>query len=212
MALRRAGSFGAASVVELAAAAVDAGIHVSAAQARDALARYSAAEFLDDHWFWLPSDGRNRLKTLSCRILSVASPLDVATIRAGVHRTYSRSHAALVPPTRVIDAFYCAHPRFAVDAQGHIRPTGNLDYRTELGMTDRTFVDVLLSSWAGVLDPVSFHDACIARGMITPTFSLCTARSAVLDHPTPDIWCLRGTRVSPITAAALRHARAEDNA
>jgi hypothetical protein len=211
IASRRAGSFGAASVVELAAEAVEQGIHVSEAQVRNALARHASAEFLDDDWFWLPS-GRNRLATLGDRILAVASPLDGATIRAGVCRTYARRQATLVPPAGVMDAFYRAHPNFTVDAQGRVRPAGRLDYMTELGKTDRIFVDVLRSSWTGVLDRVSFHDACIARGMTTRTFNVRTAYSAVLDHPAADIWCLRGTRVSPITAAALRHATVVDNA
>ena len=34
-----------------------------------------------------------------------------------------------------------------------------------------------------------------------------TSSSAVLDNPYARVWCLRGTRVSPITAAALRYAR-----
>lgn len=114
MALRQARSFGAASLAGLAAAAGDCGKSLSEAQAREALV-HGGAEFLDDNWFWLPSSSRNRLCTLTCRILVVASPLDVATIRAGVCRTYPRAHAALVPPADVMDAFYRANPRFAVD-------------------------------------------------------------------------------------------------
>ena len=43
------------------------------------------------------------------------------------------------------------------------------------------------------------------------TFNVHTAHSAVLDHPAADVWCLPGTRVSPIIAAALRHAKAALN-
>jgi hypothetical protein len=206
MALRQAQSFGAASLAGLAAAAGDRGKSLSEAQAREALA-HGGAEFLDGDWFWLPGRPRSRLCTLTCRILAVTSPLDVATIRAGVCRTYPRSHAALVPPADVMDAFYNANPRFAVDAQRRIRSAGLLDYTTELSKTDRVFVEALRSSWTGILDDVSFHDACTARGMTTRTFNVRIAQSAVLDRPAGDIWCLRGTRISAITAAALRHAR-----
>ena len=211
MASRQARSFGPrvwpASLLQPAIGAKS----LSDAQAREALA-HGGAEFLDDEWFWLPGRRRSRLCTLTCRILVVASPLDVATIRAGVCRTYPHSHAALVPPVDVMDAFYLANPRFAVDTQRRVRSACPLDYRTELSKTDQVFVEALRSSWTGILDDASFHDACMARGMTTRTFNVRAARSAVLDHPVADIWCLRGTRVSPITAAALRHARAVTDA
>jgi hypothetical protein len=207
IASRRAASFGAASLTEVAASASDRALHVSGADARAALAHSSTAEFLDDDWFWLPGADRNRLWTLSRRILAVASPLDVATIWAGVCRTYSRRQAAFVPPAEVMGAFYAAHSGFAVDAPGRVRSSKELEYRTELGRSDRIFVDVLRSSWTGVLDPASFRDACFACGMAPRTFVVRSVRSAVLDHPATDIWCLRGTRVSALTGAALRHAR-----
>ncbi len=206
MALRRAGSFGVACVTEVAAAAADQGIRVSVTQTREALAALTRAKFLDDDWFWLP--GRpNRLATLTRRILSVASPLDVPTIRAGVCRTYAGPQAALVPPAGVMDAFYRAQPTFLFDRQHRVATRDRLDDLDELGETDRAFVEVLRSSWTGVLDPVAFRNACAERGIAPVTFNVHTARSAVLDHPAADIWCLRGTRVSAVTAAALRHAR-----
>jgi hypothetical protein len=209
IALRRARSFGASSLASLAASAAEEGLRVSKAQARETLARDAHAEFLDDDWFWLPGEG-NRLETLSRRILSVAAPLDVATIRAGVCRTYGGDRAALVPPAAVMDAFYEAHASFVLDAQGRVGPAEELDHRLELGPTDRMFVDVLRSSWTGVLDRRSFHDGCLAAGMTATTFNLLAPRSPVLDDPADGVWCLRGTRVSPITAAALRHAKALD--
>jgi hypothetical protein len=196
------------SLTELAASAADRGNEVSEAEAREALTLHLAAEFLDEDWFWLPDEGHNRLATLSRRILAVTSPLELATIRAGVYRTYPPRQAGLVPPAQVIDAFHRAHPSFLIDALGRVRPAADLDYRTELGSTDRIFVEVLRSSWTGVLDPASFRDACLACGMTAQTFNVRTAHSAVLDHPEADIWCLRGTRISPVTAAALRHAKA----
>jgi hypothetical protein len=208
MACHRAGSFGAASLGELTASAVDEGIHGSPTEARKAFTQHIEAEFLEDDWFWLPRARRNRLYTLSCRILGVASPLDIATIRPGVCRTYAGGQAELVPPAGVMDAFYRAHPSFAVDTLGRVRTAGELDDQAEPSKTDQIFVDVLRSSWTGVLDRASFRDACVARGMTTRTFNARRARSAVLDNPAADIWCLRGTRVSPITAAALRHAKA----
>jgi hypothetical protein len=106
-------------------------------------------------------------------------------------------------------AFYRAHPAFAIDVQCRVRPLRELDYRVELDPCDQLFVDVFRSSWIGVLDRESFHDACVVRGTKTRTFTARTNRSAVLDEAPGDIWFLRGTRVSPITAAALRYAKGE---
>ena len=65
------------------------------------------------------------------------------------------------------------------------------------------FVDVLRSSSTGVLDRASFHDACMARGLTTHTFSFCTAHSVVLDNPAINHWYL--VPVGPdLTTAASR--------
>jgi hypothetical protein len=125
-----------------------------------------------------------------------------------VVRTYPPGQASFVPPEGVLAALFGAHPAFDVDAAGRVRHVADLDYRTELGPTDLIFVATLRASWTGVLDRASFLEACVARGMKARTFALRAPRSAVLDDPGGDIWCLRGTRVSPITAAALRHAKA----
>ena len=108
-----------------------------------------------------------------------------------------------------MQALYGAHPGFAIDALSRVQPATPLDWTTELGKNDRIFVDVLRASWTGVLDRASFQEACAARGMTARTFGSSIASSAVLDHPMADVWCLRGTRVSPITVAALRHAKGE---
>jgi hypothetical protein len=206
MASRRAGSFGAVSLAALTAAGFDEGLVASEVEARAALG--GDAEFLGDDWFWLPGGRRNRVAALGRRILAVAAPLDVPTVRAGVARTYPPAQAAHVPSDGVMGAFFGAHPDFAVDALGRVSPAVELDYRHELGKTDLIFVEALRASWTGVLDRESFLNACVARGMTARTFAVRAPRSAVLDDPGGEIWCLRGTRVSPITAAALRHAKA----
>jgi hypothetical protein len=206
VASRRAGSFGAVSFAALAASGLDEGLVASEAEARAELG--ADAELLGDDWFWLPGERRNRVAALGRRILSVAAPLEVATVPAGVVRTYPRAQRARVPPQDVIAAFFGAHPDFSVDPLGRVHPAAELDYRTELGKTDLIFVEALRASWTGVLDRASFLAACLAGGMTVRTFAIRAPRSAVLDDPGGEIWCLRGTRVSPITAAALRHAKA----
>lgn len=210
VASRQSDSFGASNLAELVSALIDQGMNMPEEQAREVLNEYSNAEFLVDDWFWMPnrSPNRNRLYNVSRRILGVASPLDVATIRDGARRSYRFREVALIPPRSVMTAFYQAHAAFAVDADGRVRPAGPLDYRRELGKTEQIFVDVLRSSPTGVLDRASFQEACEARGMNRNTFSVYTTYSPVLEHLGTDIWSLRGIHVSPVAVDALRQANA----
>jgi hypothetical protein len=125
-------------------------------------------------------------------MLSVASPLDLATIRGGICRAYPRRQADLVPPARVLAAFYAADPAFVIDARRRVRPSVPLDDRKELGKNDRIFVDVLRSSSTGVLDGVSLRDGCLERGMTRHTFYAARGVSPVLDRRPTGGWCLRG--------------------
>ncbi len=206
IASRRVRSFGAASVAELASAEFEDGMRLSPGEARERL-RGIEAHFVDDDWFWLPAGARDRLPVLTRRVLAVTSPLELGAVRAGISRSYRRRLAFLVPPARVLQAYYSAHPEFEIDDHDRVRPTAQLDYRTELGKADRLFVEVLRSSWTGFLDRAAFLEACTTHGMSRHVFSFATAYSPVLDHPAPDAWCLRGTRFSPIIVAALRHAK-----
>jgi hypothetical protein len=211
LAWRRAQAFGAASVEEL-----DASVGVPqgpnpppASDAREAIGA-AGGQLLEGDWFWFPRARRNRLATVASRILAVASPLEVATVRAGMCRSLPPRDAALVPPPDVMAALFAAHPRFTLDRPGRVRPARPLDGLAGLPATDRIFVAVLRESWTGVLDDASFRAACAAHGMTPAAFAARSPRSPVLDQPDDDLWCLRGTRVSAITAAALRYARGYD--
>lgn len=207
---RQSDSYGASNLAELVSALEDQELAISEEQARQVLELYSDAEFLTPDWFWMPNrrPDRNRLYNVSRRILSVASPLDVSTIRDGAKRVYRFREVALIPPRSVMTAFYRSHPAFAVDDDSRIRPVQPLDYRSELGKTEQIFVDVLRSAATGVLDRASFQDGCEARGMNTNTFSVYSTYSPVVEHLGTDIWALRGIQVSPAAVDALQQANA----
>jgi sarcosine oxidase gamma subunit len=208
IASRLASSFGAASLRGVSAAAAALEIRVSGPEAREVLTRYCGAQFLDADWFWLPVRARNRLRTLTRRILAVCSPLDVATVLAGVHRAYGGRDIDLLPPLRVIAALFATDDAFAVDRRGRVRAAKPFDWRKELGKNDQIFVDALRCSREGILGRAAFHDACVARGMTSNMFNNATRLSVVLDNPFRGAWCLRGTQVTPAAAATLRPARA----
>jgi hypothetical protein len=191
IASRRASLFGAASLPQLISSGVASGYRLSSADVRDLVVRYCNAEFLGDDWFWLPARSQNRLRTLTRKILSVASPLDLATIRAGVCRVYPHRKAQLIPPAPVMAAFYATDPAFVIEARGRVKPLLPLDHREELGKSDSIFVDVLRSSPTGALSSTSFRDGCVVRGMTRHTFYAVARLSPVLDRRPTGEWCLR---------------------
>jgi hypothetical protein len=130
-------------------------------------------------------------------MLAVRTPLEVTTVHAGVSRAYRRRHAHLVPPAMALGALYRAHPSFAVDADGLVRAAGPVDFDRYLGKHDRLFVEVLGEARSGVLDVVTFRDACARRGMTTHMFAFARTYSPILDNLTGDLWCLRGRAAAP---------------
>jgi len=181
-------------------------------EVRRVLGADTGCEFLDQDWFWftdLPK-GRNRLENLAKRILSVASPQPIASIREGVRRVFRyrassnpRYRSLVVPPQTVMASFFRQHPAFRIDGDlvGNVTPIGS---RSLLGDGERALVDAIRASAAGVLDRKTLISACMARGINENTLSLYTTYSPLLEHIGLDLWKLRGVRVDPAAVEAVR--------
>jgi hypothetical protein len=192
---QRVRRFGAASVAEVTRTASENGIDVSDEEVRLLLAHFADVDYLDDGWFRLAHSRWSRLHALTSAILVVASPLDLASVRAGVCRAYRRREAALVPPEAVMLGLLRGDDGFEIDARGRIRAASSLDPSRSLGKNDRIFVDVFHDAGTRVLDRASLRDACSARGMSRHAFAFATTYSAVLDPASRQVWHLRGTSV-----------------
>ena len=219
LATRLAGASGATNITEVSAAAAKEGSSVNTEQVRDVLKQYTSAQFLDDNdeWFWIPDakPNRNRLHNATKKILSVASPLDLSTIREGIRRQYlqrtlshSTSHSLIVPPRSVLAAFYAANPAFVVEDDGQISSAVPLDYRNELGLTEQIFVEVLRSTPTGVLDRQNLIKACEERGVNLNTLNAFLTFSPIIQRVDTGIWGLRGVHVDPVTVTMMREALA----
>ena len=169
-------------------------------------------KFLDEDWFWAVDvkDKRNRLRNVVRKILSVASPQSLISIRDGVRRQYTwrmitskKFETLTVPPLDALMGFLEGHREFIVEGN-MVRPSLPLDYNKELGDTERVFVDVLRTSPAGVMDRASLCDGCIARGMNESTFNVYATYSSIIDHLGVDLWKLRGVTVDPAAVEAVR--------
>lgn len=214
---RQASASGASNLQEVTAEVNAAGIAVVGDTVREVLSLFSDIEFLDDDWFWYSKGKpqRNRVRNMTRKMLSVASPISVSALREGLRRQYrfrgSRGLGTwplVVPPRSVLRRLYEVHPEFLVDEHGNVRPVFPLDYREELIGTEQVLVDVLRSSPACVLDRASCARACVERGMNQNTFSLYLTYSPIIAHLGTDIWSLRGVQVDPAAIEAVREANA----
>ena len=217
IAYRQAHASGASNVGEVRSELCALGIDVDTASLAHALREFSEVEFFEEQWFGhRPSNPeRDRLRNTTRKMLSVAAPIELGSLREGIRREYRyRGHrglktwALLVPPRSVLRCYYKAHPEFEIDENDLVRPVEPLDYRTELALNDAILVDVLRASPACVLDRSSLWRECERRAMNVNTFSLYLTYSAVIVHLGTDIWTLRGVRVDPAAVEALLQANA----
>jgi hypothetical protein len=217
IAYRQAHASGASNVEEVRAELSASGIDVDISSVGHALQKFSEVEFLEEQWFGHRPNNpeRDRLRNTTRKMLSVAAPIELGSLREGIRREYRyRGHrglktwALLVPPRSVLRCYYKAHPEFEIDENDLVRPAEPLDYRTELALNDAILVDVLRSSPACVLDRASFWRECERRAMNVNTFGMYLTYSAVIVHLGTDIWTLRGVRVDPAAVEALLQANA----
>lgn len=217
VAYRQAHASGASNVAEVVAELQAQGIEADEAVVRHALREFSEVQFLEGDWFChRPANPeRDRLRNVTRKILSVASPIELGVIREGVRREYHyRKHrgiktwSLLVPPRSVLRAYYLAHPEFVIDESDLVKPIDPLDYRVELALNDAILVDVLRSSPASVLDRASFAAECERRSMNMNTFSIYLTYSPIIVHLGTDIWSLRGIQVDPAAVGAVQAANA----
>jgi hypothetical protein len=188
----RTGAYGAARLVGLVETMGAQGIEVSDTRARDLLEHHAEAEFLDGDWLWLPNRSRNRLVTLTHRMLAATSPLAVETLRGGILRSYPRRDAAFLPPRTVLSALYDAHPEFSTDQRGRVRAASHTPNGNALTSQERILLDVFRAAPRSVLDRASLRNACLDRGMNVHTFRVLMSRTPLLDSPAPNQWRRRG--------------------
>ena len=215
---KQAGASGATNIHEvLAEISLKRPLELGEEDLRSKLQNYSEFEFLSYDWFW-HKDGlpdRNRLRNVTRKMLSVISPIHVNELREGVRRHYrirgfrgTARWPLITPPRAVLEAFYRAHPEFAVDSASQVSSVVQLDFRTELNSTEQILLNVLRSSPACLLDYESFGKSCADAGMNANTFSQCLSSSPVIAHLGTGLWSLRGIRVDATSVEALRLASA----
>ena len=118
----QSGASGATNVSEvLAQLDAEEGVTIEPERAHALLQSQKEIDFLDDQWFWMPGipAGRNRMRNISRRMLSVASPISVQKLRGGMRREYTFRNSAgsfkwtlFAPPENIFMEWYDRHPEF----------------------------------------------------------------------------------------------------
>jgi len=214
VARRLAGRAGVASVFQVAGEMGGGSAALEPDDVRKLLQDLSGFDFLNEDWFWstdLPAR-RNRLSNVTKKILSVASPQTVISIREGVRRFYTyrsksnpRYETLTTPPGNVLSAFYARCPEFKIDGE-LVSAKSSLDPKEELGTIDLALVGVLRGVPTGVLDRKSFIEICLKQGLNESTVQTFLTYSPIIEHVSLDAWKLRGVRVDPASIEALREA------
>lgn len=220
MARRLAGANGAFSIFHAKRECAKLGTEIDEERIRNVLGSIPDFISLDSERDWwrvkgLP-DGRDRLVNLSKKMLSVASPLSIKTIRDGVNRAYrgrasSNSHfrdSLAVPPVEVLHSFFEHHEEFSVD-DGLVSYRAPLDYKNELGIGEQALVEILRSCATGVLDRGTLARGALERGVSEASLGVVTSFSPLLERVGMGVWKIRGVRVDP-TAVELVVQRVRD--
>lgn len=215
IARRLAGASGAFSVFHAKRECAKFGTDIDEERIRNLLGSVPGFISLDNERDWwratgLPN-GRDRLVNLSKKMLSVASPLNVKTIRDGVTRAYrgrasSNSHlrdSLAVPPVAVLRSFFEHHEEFTVD-DDLVSCRVSLDYKDQLGAAERVLVELLRSCAIGVLDRAALARGALEKGLGEASLGAVTSFSPVLERVGMGVWKIRGVVVDPTAVEAVR--------
>ncbi|MEW6217828.1 MAG: hypothetical protein AB1543_09145, partial [Candidatus Bipolaricaulota bacterium] len=214
MARRLSDHSGVSSILQLQRALESGGIQVDAGKIESLLRQADGCRFLGEGWFAIAGDqsSRSLLEKVIRKILCVASPQPIGSVREGIRRfyrfrgpRYDPTSRLISPPVDVLAEFISSSSAFLLE-QGLVGSRSLLDYLREIRGPEQVMADVLRSSPSAVLDRSSFLDGCLSRGMNENTFNVYTTYSPILEHIGTDLWKLRGTVVDPAAVAAVRSA------
>jgi hypothetical protein len=118
-------------------------------------------------WFWL-SDNRNNNRVLNRirKILSIANPVNISELRAGVARDYRMKGVSL--PKRVILEFCRQAPGLRVDDEA-VKAEPAVNSKNVLSQVERDIVRIL-SEHAGTMAASEFRLVCLGMGVNRRTF------------------------------------------
>ena len=139
-------------------------------------------------WFWLSDEPDNRVAKRVKKILSVANPINVSELQAGIGRDYRMK--GFSPPQSVLLEFCRQTSGLRVNDEAvEAEPAVGSDV---LSQAERDIVHIL-SEHGGTMATPEFKSACLVVGVTRTTFYHCTEYSPIISKRAGGLYGLIGS-------------------
>jgi hypothetical protein len=140
-------------------------------------------------WFWLSDSPNNRVLNRMRKILSVANPINILELRAGIARDYRMK--GFSPPKRILLEFCRQAPGLRVDDDAvKAEPAVNSD--DVLSQVERDIVHIL-SEHGGSMATSEVKSVCLGMGVSRTTFYHCVEYSPSISQYAGGLYGLIGS-------------------
>jgi len=156
-------------------------------------------------WFWITSVPRNSLVNRIEKILSIANPISVSELRAGIARDYRMQ--GFSPPSPVLLELCRQIPTFQV-ADGNVRANPPIIASGVLGNVEKAMADVLAER-GGVMSRTDLEAVCLQQGMNRSSSYRFLSHSPVISKYAVGVFGLIGADIAPgvVESLALKRQR-----
>src|SRR5579864_180994 len=127
-------------------------------------------------WFWLSDKPNNRVLNRIRKILSVANPIHISELRAGIARDYRMM--GFSPPKRVLLEFCRQAPGLRVDNET-VKAAPGVNADDVLTQTERDIVHIL-SDHGGTTSGSELKSVCLGMGASRANFYKCILYSPII--------------------------------
>jgi hypothetical protein len=140
-------------------------------------------------WFWLSDNPNNRVLNRIRKILSVANPINISKLRAGIARDYRMNGVLL--PKRVLLEFCWQAPGLRVNDEAvNAEPAVNSD--DVLSQVEKDIVHIL-SEHGGTMATSEFKSVCLGMGVNRRTFYQNLVSSPIISRYAGGLYGLIGS-------------------
>jgi hypothetical protein len=140
-------------------------------------------------WFWLSDQPDNRVLNRIRKILSIANPVNISELRAGIARDYRMK--GFSPPTKVLLEFCGQAPGLRVNEET-IQAEPVVNPGDVLSQVERDIVHIL-SEHGGTMATSEFKSVCVGIGMNRSTFYQNLVSSPIISRYAEGLYGLIGS-------------------
>jgi hypothetical protein len=150
-------------------------------------------------WFWLSDNPNNRVLNRIRKILSIANPINISELRAGVARDYRMKGVSL--PKRVLLEFCRQAPGLRVNDEA-VKAQPAVSSDDVLSQVERDIIHIL-SDHDGTMAASEFKSVCLGMGVNRRTFYQNLVSSPVISRYAGGLYGLIGSGETSARGARL---------